>query len=226
MTTMHDRWIGYSADIGLWCGDNNIVGRLTIPLGAQGLVLFVHGSGSGRFSPRNNFVAARLNQAGLATFLFDLLTESEAHYDEHTGRLRFDIDFLTKRTSAVLNALMTQSEVEGFKIGLFGASTGAAAALAAAAGAPNTVSAVVSRGGRPDLARDALKHVKAPCLFIVGEKDEDVLHLNQQAMRKLGCQNALAIVPGATHLFEEPGALEQVADLAANWFQLHCSHQT
>jgi dienelactone hydrolase len=221
MTTTHDRWIGYNADICLSCDDVQIPGRLAIPVGAKGLVLFVHGSGSGRFSPRNNYVAERLNQAGLGTFLMDLLTEEEAEYDEHTRRLRFDIRFLTKRMSAILKEVCGQPEVEGLAIGLFGASTGAAAALAVAAGAPNAISAVVSRGGRPDLAGEALPKVQAPSLFIVGERDELVLQLNQQAMRQLRCEHALAIVPRATHLFEEPGCLDQVADLASNWFRLH-----
>lgn len=222
MSTTHEHSLDYNAEIGLWCDDANIVGKLRIPQGAKGLVLFVHGSGSGRFSPRNNFVADKLNEAGLATFLFDLLTDSEVELDNQTSRLRFDVEFLTCRLVSVILTLVEQPEIEGLALGLFGASTGAAAALAAAARAPHLVSAIVSRGGRPDLANEALPRVKAPCLFIVGEHDDQVLRLNRSAIRNLRCEHALAVVPRATHLFEEPGALEQVSELAANWFGLHC----
>lgn len=193
-------------------------GALAVPANATGLVLFVHGSGSSRFSPRNNYVARELRNAELGTLLIDLLTRIE---DQDYER-RFDIPLLTRRVIAVLQWLGTQPQTKPFKPGLFGASTGAAAALQAAAALPETVKAVVSRGGRPDLAgKNALTQVQCPTLLIVGGSDDVVIELNQQADALLACPKKLVIVPGATHLFEEPGALEEVAHLAAAWFRDH-----
>jgi len=190
-------------------------GALEIPPGAAGLVLFAHGSGSSRFSPRNNFVAQELRRAGLATLLIDLLT----HDEDRDYQKRFDIGLLTQRLVTVAQWLATQADTRAFALGLFGASTGAAAALQAAAALPEAVTAVVSRGGRPDLAGgQALARVRAPTLLIVGGHDDVVIELNQQADALLKCQKELVIVPGATHLFEEPGTLERVAKLAADWF--------
>ncbi len=190
-------------------------GALEIPDGATGLVLFAHGSGSSRFSPRNNFVAQELRRAGLATLLIDLLTRTE---DQDYER-RFDIPLLTERVVAVARWLGNHTETKALSLGLFGASTGAAAALQAAAASPETVTAVVSRGGRPDLAGErALARVRASTLLIVGGLDDVVIELNRQAHALLTCEKELTIVPGATHLFEEPGTLEQVAKLAAGWF--------
>ena len=194
-------------------------GGLCIPPGARGVVLFAHGSGSSRLSPRNQFVARELRKTGLATLLFDLLTRDEERIDAFSGELRFDIDFLAKRLVAATDWLSARPDAHSLNIGYFGASTGAAAALVAAAQRPETVRAIVSRGGRPDLAGDALPRVEAPTLLIVGGNDTQVIHLNEAAMRQLHSASKLAIVPGATHLFEEPGTLEQVAQLAATWFQ-------
>ena len=187
-------------------------GRLVIPADASGLVVFAHGSGSSRHSPRNRSVATELNQSGLGTLLFDLLALEE----EHNRANVFDIDLLGERLVAVTLWLAERPDMEDRRIGYFGASTGAAAALWAAA--ETDVAAVVSRGGRPDLAGERLSTVTAPTLLIVGSRDQDVLELNRQAQRLLNCENELAIVPGATHLFEEPGTLEQVASLAGAWF--------
>jgi putative phosphoribosyl transferase len=195
-------------------------GSLAMPAQAGGLVVFVHGSGSSRLSPRNRFVAAQLNQAGNATLLFDLLTPEEARVDEVTGELRFDITLLSQRLDGVLDWIAQQAELNGLKIGLFGASTGAAAALRAAARRPERIAAVVSRGGRPDLAGDVLSRVEAPTLLIVGALDEVVLGLNRQAAKQLK-RHGLEVVAGATHLFEEAGKLEEVATLAAKWFNRH-----
>jgi putative phosphoribosyl transferase len=193
-------------------------GALAIPTNAQGLVLFVHGSGSSRFSPRNNFVARALREAGLGTLLIDLLTRLE---DQDYER-RFDIPLLTRRVRSVTEWLQAQAQTQKRKLGYFGASTGAAAALQAAADPASKVYAVVSRGGRPDLAgASALGQVHCPVLLIVGGNDDIVIELNQQAHARLTCPKELVIVPGATHLFEEPGTLEQVASLAANWFVRH-----
>jgi len=193
-------------------------GALGIPQGAQSLVLFAHGSGSSRFSPRNNFVAGELRRAGLGTLLIDLLTRAE---DQDYAQ-RFDIPLLTQRVVAVTRWLAAQPETSSLKLGLFGASTGAAAALQAAAALPEAIQAVVSRGGRPDLAGDpALRAVVCPTLLIVGGYDDVVIELNRQAHARLGCPKELVIVPGATHLFEEPGTLEAVARLAADWFGRH-----
>jgi putative phosphoribosyl transferase len=195
-------------------------GALEIPSGAKGLVLFAHGSGSSRFSPRNNFVARELRAAGVGTLLIDLLTREE---DQDYAR-RFDIALLTQRLVAVSRWLAAQAETTSLPLGLFGASTGAAAALQAAALSPDTVKAVVSRGGRPDLAGEqALRKVRCPVLLIVGGHDNVVIELNEQAHALLDCPKEIQIVPGATHLFEEPGTLEQVAALAARWFSKHLS---
>jgi dienelactone hydrolase len=197
-------------------------GVLRIPRNVRGIVLFAHGSGSGRFSPRNTYVADLLSEAGFATLLFDLLTADEEEIDALTAELRFDIPLLTGRLAAVTRWAIEQPELKGLAIGYFGASTGAAAALAAAAQLP-AVAAVVSRGGRPDLAGPALPEVHAATLLIVGGNDHQVLALNQSALARLSCEARLEIVPGATHLFVEPGALEQVASLAAAWFTRHLS---
>lgn len=193
-------------------------GDLAVPAGPRGLVVFAHGSGSSRFSPRNRFVAERLQQVKFATLLLDLLTPEEEREDQRTGRLRFDIPLLTQRVLRAVSWAAVHPELGHLRVGLFGASTGAAAALRAAAAAPDRVAAVVSRGGRPDLALEALPGVQAPTLLIVGGADEPVLRLNQQAAALLACHHRLEVIPGAGHLFEEPGALEQVAQLAADWF--------
>lgn len=191
-------------------------GRLTLPESAKGLVLFAHGSGSSRFSPRNAYVASELHEAWIGTLLFDLLTPQE-----ETDRANvFDIRLLADRLLAAVRFVADHAQTRHLPLGLFGASTGAAAALVAAAAEPR-VATVVSRGGRPDLAGAALRRVQAPTLLIVGSDDADVLRLNQQALAALTCEKRLAVVPGATHLFEEPGAIEEVARLAAEWFTNH-----
>ncbi|CAN0625433.1 putative phosphoribosyl transferase [Burkholderia multivorans] len=192
-------------------------GVLTMPQDARGIVVFAHGSGSSRFSPRNSAVAATLVSAGLATLLFDLLDRDEERADDGTGIYRFDIGLLACRLSGAIAWVCAQPACRPLPLGLFGASTGAAAALVAAAREP-AVRAIVSRGGRPDLAGDALEHVVAPTLLIVGERDEQVLDLNRLAAARLTCDTSIEIVPGATHLFEEPGALDIVARIAAAWF--------
>ena len=196
-------------------------GNLAIPPDARGIVVFAHGSGSSRFSPRNRFVARVLQEAGLATLLFDLLTAEEEAIDVRTAHLRFDISLLADRLVGVTDWLSRQPETRDLRIGYFGASTGAAAALVAASKRPEVIQAIVSRGGRPDLAGEALRLVRAPTLFIVGGDDVPVLALNREAMTQLAAKTRLAIVPGASHLFEEPGALEEVARLAREWFQEH-----
>ncbi|MCW2978266.1 MAG: dienelactone hydrolase [Actinomycetia bacterium] len=202
-------------------GDAVLEGDLVVPEGATGVVLFAHGSGSGRRSPRNRQVASRLNEAGLGTLLVDLLTPSEEESDRVSSRFRFDIALLARRLIAAVDWLRGAPE-HADTVGLFGASTGAAAALVAAAARPNDVFAVVSRGGRPDLAGTALPSVRAPVLLIVGGADEFVLELNRRALESIGAaEKRLVVIPGATHLFEEPGALEQVATLAADWFSQH-----
>jgi len=194
-------------------------GNLAIPPRASGIVLFAHGSGSSRHSPRNRAVARALNEGGLATLLVDLLTPAEESVDEQTGQLRFDIGLLADRLVDAADWLTANEETRSLPIGLFGASTGGGAALVAAAQRPNTVRAVVSRGGRPDLAGAALSRVRAPTLMIVGGQDYPVIELNREAFERLRCEKKLEIVPGATHLFEEPGALEEVARLARDWFR-------
>jgi dienelactone hydrolase len=198
-----------------------LTGNLSIPEAATGIVLFAHGSGSGRHSPRNLFVAEVLNDAGLATLLIDLLTEDEEIVDMRTGHLRFDIGMLAGRLVAALDWMAREDRVQHLNFGLFGASTGAGAALVAAAQRPSWVSAVVSRGGRPDLADAALPNVRAPTLLIVGGDDIEVIELNKQAMARLQVPARLEIVPGAGHLFEEEGALDTVAALACDWFLTH-----
>ncbi len=194
-------------------------GDLNIPEGAQGVVLFAHGSGSSRHSPRNQFVARTIRDAGVGTLLFDLLTRDEEAVDMHTAHLRFDIGLLATR---LINATdWIKGELDYLNVGYFGSSTGGGAALVAAAELGETVGAVVSRGGRPDLAGDALPKVQSPTLLIVGGLDYPVIEMNKAALARLRCEKELKIVPGATHLFEEPGTLEQVANLAAEWFQKH-----
>lgn len=193
-------------------------GRLTLPSRASGVVVFAHGSGSGRHSPRNRYVAGALHDANLGTVLLDLLTPEEERRDLRTRELRFDIPMLAGRLAATVDWLSGRPETRRSPLGLFGASTGAAAALIAAAERPAAVRAVVSRGGRPDLAGEALTRVQAPTLLIVGERDEPVIELNQAAMGRMSASRRLEVVPGATHLFEEPGTLERVAELAGDWF--------
>jgi len=207
-----------SIDVSIAFEGFSLDGFLTIPEPAKGLVVFAHGSGSSRFSRRNRFVAEILNEAGIATLLFDLLTEEEEDLDQRSREFRFDIDLLTDRLIGVIDWLSRQTATAELPIGLFGASTGAAAALGAAAARPDKVDAVVSRGGRPDLALPHLAKVKAPTLLIVGGEDDVVIDLNQQAAERLAVEHRLEIIPGATHLFEEEGKLEQVANLACNWF--------
>jgi dienelactone hydrolase len=206
-------------------GDVSLEGSVSIPEEASGIVLFVHGSGSSRHSRRNQYVARELQEAGLATLLFDLLTSSEEEEDMRTRHLRFDIDLLARRTAGALEWLESQPYVQGLKRGLFGSSTGAAAALIAAADRPDRVDAVVSRGGRPDLAGPSLPAVQTPTLLIVGENDDVVIDLNKKALAQMqeGSEKKLTIVPGASHLFEEPGTLEYAARLARDWFRRHLS---
>jgi putative phosphoribosyl transferase len=202
--------------------DAVLEGDLALPHGGRGLVIFAHGSGSSRHSPRNRFVAQAINQVGLGTLLMDLLTAEEEQVDLRTAELRFDIGLLARRVAQVVGWASRRPELSGMKIGLFGSSTGAAAALVAAAELPpDAVQAVVSRGGRPDLAGAALPRVACPTLLIVGGRDDAVLGLNEEARRRLRCVTELVVVPGATHLFEEPGTLEHVARLASDWFVRH-----
>ena len=196
-------------------------GNLTIPENAIALVLFAHGSGSSRHSPRNRFVARTLNRAGLGTLLFDLLTPEEEALDIYTREHRFNISLLAERLVYATKWARQQEETRDQRIGYFGSSTGGAAALVAAAELPQDVGAVVSRGGRPDLAGDALSKVQAPTLLIIGGNDDIVIELNEIARDQMRCEVKLEIIPGATHLFEESGALEQVAKLASEWFSLH-----
>jgi dienelactone hydrolase len=199
----------------------SLEGDLALPGGPSGIVVFAHGSGSSRFSPRNRDVAAALRRERFGTLLMDLLMAEEERGEAAGGRLRFDIGLLAERLTAALGWLDSRPDTGPLPIGLFGASTGAGAALVTAAREPERVRAVVSRGGRPDLAGDALAGVKAASLLIVGGRDEAVLELNREALRQLPAPSRLEIVPGATHLFEEPGALEEVARLAAAWFSAH-----
>lgn len=204
-------------------GDLELSGNLTVPAGATGLVLFAHGSGSSRHSPRNRKVAGILNQGRLATLLIDLLSAEEEVIDLRTRTLRFDIPLLANRVLDILSWLEHEPEIGALPVGLFGSSTGAAAALIAAARRPGSVAAVVSRGGRPDLAGASLTRVRAPTLLIVGGFDHEVLLLNQQALAQIPAEGALEVVPGATHLFEEPGTLRRAAELALAWFEAHLS---
>lgn len=208
-------------DVIVNAGDVNLEGNLTIPDSAKALVVFVHGSGSSRFSPRNQYVARTLNQAGLATLLFDLLTEDENQIDQFTRELRFNIEMLSERTIAAIDWIAEQSELRVLPIGLFGASTGAAAALNAASERPKQVATVVSRGGRPDLALQNIAKVKAPTLLLVGGLDFQVIEMNRTAANAMNAECKIAIIEGATHLFEEPGTLEQVAQIAQQWIINH-----
>ena len=202
-------------------GSVTLDGNLSLPEESRAVVLFAHGSGSSRHSSRNRYVARVLNEAKLATLLIDLLTLDEEVIDARTAQLRFDIELLAERLVGATDWLTRFPDTKHLRIGYFGASTGAAAALVAAAVRPDVVSAVVSRGGRPDLAGAALMHVRAPTLLIVGGNDGQVIQLNRAALAELRCEKQLMIVPGATHLFEEPGALDEVARLARNWLQRH-----
>jgi putative phosphoribosyl transferase len=207
----------FDEDVRIPLGALELEGRLTVPAGAQGVVLFAHGSGSSRHSPRNRYVASVLQQAGIGTLLFDLLTTAE----EHDRRLVFDVDLLATRLAGVTAWLREQPAAARLPIGYFGASTGAAAALWAAAAPDQDIAAVVSRGGRPDLAIPRLHHVRAATLLIVGGRDSMVLDLNREAQRHMRCENDLAVVQGASHLFEEPGTLAEAAGLARDWFRSH-----
>jgi putative phosphoribosyl transferase len=202
-------------------GNITLEGNLSIPEQPRGAVVFVHGSGSSRFSPRNQYVAGVLHEGGFATLLMDLLTKQEEEQDRTTGHLRFNIDLLSERVVEVTNWLTAQPGTRDLKIGYFGASTGAAAALVAATRLPLMVRAIVSRGGRPDLARTSLPNVKAPTLLIVGSRDTQVIQLNQMAHSLLQVEKQLVLIEGATHLFEQPGTLEQVAYLARQWFGVY-----
>jgi putative phosphoribosyl transferase len=208
-------------EVQIQAGRAVLPGNLHVPKDADALVLFAHGSGSSRHSPRNQFVARTFNDAGLATLLFDLLTREEETIDAQTREHRFDIHLLAERLVHATKWAKQQPQTCDFRIGYFGSSTGGAAALVAAVDVPRDVGAVVSRGGRPDLAAQALPKVQAPTLLIVGGNDDVVIELNEQARDKMRCEVKLEIVPGATHLFEEPGALEKVARLASDWFVKH-----
>jgi len=201
--------------------DETVAANLTIPQGAEGIVLFAHGTGSSRHSPRNNFVAGKLRDGGLATLLIDLLTEEEKEIDRRTRRIRFDIERLANRVTGAADWLLEQEETKGLNLGIFGSSTGAAGALIAGARRPDAVDAVVSRGGRVDLAEEVFGQVRAPALFIVGGEDAQVRELNRRAISRMEGENEVEVVPGAGHLFEGPGELDQVAELARNWFQRH-----
>ena len=214
-----------TAQISIPTGAAKLDGTLTVPEKAKTLVFFVHGSGSSRHSPRNQFVAWTLNDAGLATLLFDLLTREEEAIDSYTAQLRFDIALLAERLLHATNWAKKHAATRELRIGYFGSSTGAAAALVGAAELRQTIVAVVSRGGRPDLAGNALSKVRATTLLIVGGKDETVIELNEQARREMRTEVKLEIIPGATHLFEEPGALARVANLATAWFLRHSAQQ-
>ena len=210
-----------SSEVEIPVGKNRLGGELVLPGETTGIVLFAHGSGSSRHSPRNQYVARVLHEAGLGTLLFDLLTAQEEEEEYYTRHLRFNIDLLATRLTAATEWLAQQDLPQDARFGYFGSSTGAAAALIAAAQSPDWTGAVVSRGGRPDLAAAHLGKVRAPTLFIVGGNDTEVIELNEQAYAQLQCEKELRPVPGATHLFEETGALEKVAHLASDWFSKH-----
>ncbi len=212
MVTEDRTWIKIPSD------GTTINGNMAIPKGAKGIVIFAHGSGSSRFSPRNTQVARELNNAKIATLLIDLLTDAEEEVDMQTGEYRFNIDLLAQRLISATDWARKKNETKELEIGYFGASTGAAAALIAAAKLPEDIAAVVSRGGRPDMAEKYLEKVRAPTLLIVGGNDPVVIGLNKQALKQISAEKRLEIVLGATHLFEEPGALEQVSRLATEWF--------
>lgn len=208
----------FKAEVKIPAGNVMLAGELVLPKQAQGIVLFVHGSGSSRHSSRNQYVAQILQATGIGTLLFDLLTEYEEAIDRSTGNLRFDIGLLSERLIHATHWIQRNSNTQNLKIGYFGASTGGAAALVAAALLGDQISSIVSRGGRPDMAGDALPKVKAPTLLIVGGFDKIVIELNRQAFEQLQCEKSLKIVPAASHLFEEPGKLEEVAKIASDWF--------
>lgn len=207
-------------------GEVILEGELQIPGAAKGIVLFAHGSGSSRFSPRNQYVARVIREAGIGTLLFDLLTREEEAIDLRTRHLRFDICLLARRLVDASNWIAEKSETRHLRAGYFGSSTGGGAALVAASEIGDEIGAVVSRGGRPDMAGEALTRVVSPTLLIVGGLDQVVIQLNEEAYRKLRCKKELKIVPGATHLFEEPGKLEEVARLAAEWFRYYLHPQS
>ena len=204
---------------------HGLSGDLVVPERAEGIVVFAHGSGSGRHSPRNQYVAGILQQGMLATLLLDLLTDAEEQVDLESGHLRFDIGLLARRLLEATDWLQQEATTRDMSVGYFGASTGAGAALVAAADRPSLINGIVSRGGRPDLAGSALPRVKAPTLLVVGSKDLQAVDLSRTALAKLRCEKRLSIVPGATHLFEEPGTLEQVAIQARDWFQRNLKHE-
>jgi putative phosphoribosyl transferase len=206
--------------------DATLNGDLNIPAGANSVVLFAHGSGSSRHSPRNQFVARVIREAGVGTLLFDLLTKKEENLDLRTAHLRFDIAMLARRLAAATRWLLDEDATGEMSVGYFGASTGGGAALVAAAQLSDRIGAIVSRGGRPDLAGDSLAQVKAPTLLIVGDRDYPVIEMNRDALAQLSGEKKLELVPGATHLFEEPGTLEQVAWLASEWFAEHLTGRT
>jgi putative phosphoribosyl transferase len=209
------------SEVQIHAGRAVLAGNLHLPNCPNALVLFAHGSGSSRHSPRNQFVARTLNDAGLATLLFDLLTHEEEAIDTQTRELRFNINLLAERLVHATRWVKQEPQTRDLRIGYFGSSTGGAAALVAAVDVPHDVGAVVSRGGRPDLAGEVLPKVQAPTLLVVGANDDIVIELNEQARDKMRCEVKLEIIPGATHLFEEPGTLEKVAKLASNWFVTH-----
>jgi dienelactone hydrolase len=219
------RWTEQERTVRVPAGAVTLEGDLTLSEGAKGIVLFAHGSGSSRHSPRNQRVARSLNEGRLATLLVDLLTADEETADRRTGHLRFDIGLLAERLVEAADWLGRQPETRDLGLGCFGASTGAAAALVASGARPHSVCAVVSRGGRPDLAGPSLPVVRAPTLLIVGGDDTTVLELNRTAYERLHCEKRLVVIPGATHLFEEPGALDQVARHAREWFEQHLVRQ-
>ena|SRR6266850_1740830 len=218
MSNYDDDYRQPQRNVQITAGRTVLEGNLTIPQGARGVVLFAHGSGSSRFSRRNVYVARVLSDSGLGTLLIDLLTKQEELADQLTAQYRFDVPMLADRLTSAIDWLEREGDTHDLVVGLFGASTGAGAALIAAAERPERVGAVVSRGGRPDLAVDALSRVTAPTLLIVGGEDDVVIDLNREAMEQMRGEVRLEIVPGATHLFEEPGALEMVAEMARDWF--------
>ncbi len=213
-------------EISIPVGDFFIFGNLNLVENAKGLIIFAHGSGSSRFSTRNNFVADQLHKAHFSTFLFDLLTQEEERVDVHTREFRFNIPMLADRLVLVTNWVESDKQAESLPIGYFGSSTGAAAALIAAAKLPTKISAVISRGGRPDLSADFLPKVKAPTLLIVGQKDTEVIALNEQAYAQLTCEKKLILIPGATHLFQEEGTLLEATKFAINWYDTYVAKES
>lgn len=220
-STSEPETAGSARNLRIRVGSAYLEGELNVSANASGVVIFAHGSGSSRHSPRNQFVAHVIRQGGCGTLLFDLLTAEEEIEDNVTGRLRFDISLLAQRLAGATDWLAKRSDMRNRSIGYFGSSTGGGAALVAAAAMGKRIGAVVSRGGRPDLAGEALPRVQAPTLLIVGEYDDVVIRLNEDALRALRCEKQLKIVRGATHLFGEPGALDEVAQLASDWFSQH-----